>query len=124
MTQINWVQVNIGSFLFAFWFDGKIFCAALSSGCPSRKRRGKTPRQIHYISYCEWVFEITKIQQEVTFKHYNYPEEVLNYIRALVLNDMKGEILGVWYKASLKGVCEALQNQLLQYFIGSQFWKI
>ena len=49
---------------------------------------------------------------------------MLNYIRALVLNDVKGEILEVWYKASLKEVCEALQNQLLQYFIGSQFWKI
>ena len=32
-----------------------------------------------------------KIQQEVTFKHYSYLEEVLNYIRALVPNDVKGE---------------------------------
>ena len=34
-----------------------------------------------------------KIQQEVTFKHYNYLEEVLNYIRTQVPNDVKGEIL-------------------------------
>ena len=33
------------------------------------------------------------IQQEVTFKHYNYLEEVLNYIRTLVPKDVKGEIL-------------------------------
>ena len=31
----------------------------------------------------------SKIQQEVTFKHYNYQEEVLNYTRALVPNDVK-----------------------------------
>ena len=36
-----------------------------------------------------------KIQQEVTFKHYNYLEEVLNYIRTQVPNDVKGEILEI-----------------------------
>ena len=65
-----------------------------------------------------------KIQQKVTFKHYNYPEEVLNYIHALVPSDVKREILEDWYKVSLKEVCEALQNKLLWCFIGSQFWKI
>ena len=34
-----------------------------------------------------------KIQQEDTFKHYDYTEEVLNYISALIPNEMKGEIL-------------------------------
>ena len=57
--------------------------------------------------------KITKIQQKNTFEHYNYPEEVLNYIRALVPNDVKGEILQDWYKSSLKEFCEALQNTLL-----------
>ena len=56
--------------------------------------------------------KITKIQQEVTFKHYNYLEEVLNYIRALVPNNVKGEILEDRYKVLLKEVCEALQNKL------------
>ena len=36
---------------------------------------------------------IMKFQQEDTFKHYNYWEEVLNFIRTLVQNDIKGEIL-------------------------------
>ena len=65
--------------------------------------------------------KITKIQQEITFKHYSYLEEVLTNIRALVLNFVKGEILENWCKVSLKDVCEALQNKLLQCFIGSQF---
>ena len=63
-----------------------------------RKRRGKTPRQIRHVSYYEWALKITKIQQEVTFKYYNYLEEVLNYIHALVPNDVKGEILEVGIK--------------------------
>ena len=101
------------SFLLFFQFDGKIFCVALQSACTSRKRRGKRLRQICYVSYCEWPLKLTKIQQGVTFKYYNYLEEVLNYIRALVPNNVKGEILEDWYKVSLKEVCEALQNKLL-----------
>ena len=54
-----------------------------------------------------------KIQQEVTFKHYNYLEEMLNYIRPLARNDVKGEILEDWYKVWLNEVCEALKNKLL-----------
>ena len=52
--------------------------------------RGKTPRQIRYVSYCEWALKTMKFQQEDTFKHYNDSEEMLNYIRALVANDTKG----------------------------------
>ena len=65
---------------------------------PVLNTRGKTPRQIRYVSYYEWALKITKIQQEVTFTYYNYLEEVLNYIRALVPNDVKGEILEVGMK--------------------------
>ena len=54
-----------------------------------------------------------KVQEEDTFKHYNYSEEILNYIRALVPNDMKSEILGDLYKVSPKEFCEALQITLL-----------
>ena len=70
----------------------KIFCAALQSACASRKRKGKTPRQIRYVSYCEWTLKITKFRQEDTFKYCSYAVEMLNYIRALVPNDVKGEI--------------------------------
>ena len=38
---------------------------------------------------------------------------MLNYIRALVPNEVTGEILGDWYKVLLKEICEALQNKLL-----------
>ena len=33
-----------------------------------------------------------KLQQKDTFKHYDYPEEVLNYIRVLAPKAIKGEI--------------------------------
>ena len=68
---------------------------------------------MRYVSFYESTLKITKIQQGVTFKHYNYQEEVLNYIRALVPNDVTGEILEDWYKVSLKEVCEGLHNKLL-----------
>ena len=53
-----------------------------------------------------------KIQQEVIFKHYNDVEEVLNYTRALVPSDVKGEILEDWYEVSPKEVCKIVQNKL------------
>ena len=34
-----------------------------------------------------------KIRQEDTFKHCDYLEELLNYIRSLIPNDVKGHIL-------------------------------
>ena len=86
-----------------------MFCVALQSTCTLRKRRGKTPRQIHYLSYCGWALKVMKIQREDTFRHYSYPEEILNYIRALVPNKIKGEILEDSCKVSLKEFCEVLQ---------------
>ena len=53
---------------------------------------------------CECALKITKIQQENTFKHYNYLEEVLNYISSLVSKDVKDETLEDWYKVSLNEV--------------------
>ena len=88
-------------------------CVAIQGACSSGKRRGKTPRQIRYVSYYVRAFKITKIQQEGTFKHYNYPEEVLKYIHALVPNGAKGEILEDWFKVSLKDFFKPLQDNLL-----------
>ena len=74
---------------------------------PALQEKGKV-NTIYY----EWALKLTKIQQEDTFKHYNYSEEVLNYIRVLVPNDAKVEILEDWYKVSLKELGEVLQNKL------------
>ena len=54
-----------------------------------------------------------KFQQEDTFKHYSYIEAMLNYIRALVLNDIKGKILEDLYNVSPKEFREALQIKSL-----------
>ena len=58
----------------------------IQSTRPSGKRRDKMR---HY----EWALEIMKAQQENSFKHYNYREDVLNYIRARVPSDLKDETL-------------------------------
>ena len=73
------------SLLLAFWFDGKIFFVVLQSVFASKKKKKKKKKKVAkrsrhnlYVSYYEWTLEIMKIQQEVTFKHYNYLEEMLN----------------------------------------------
>ena len=63
----------------------------LQSACPSRKRTGKTPRQIRYVRYREWALKIMKFHPEDSLKYYNYLEEVLNYIRALGTKRHKGQ---------------------------------
>ena len=78
-----------------------------------QEKEKQNTKTSYYVSYYEWALKITKIQQEDTFKHYNYRKEVPNYIRTLVPNDVKGEILDDWYKVSQKQFCEALQNKLL-----------
>ena len=50
-----------------------------------------------------------KFRREDSLKYYNYLKEVVNYICALVLNDVKGEIFEDSYKVSQKQFCEALQ---------------
>ena len=57
--------------------------------------------------------KVTKFHKEDTFKHCNYPEEMLNYILAQAPNDIMGEILEDSCKISLKAFCEALQIKLL-----------
>ena len=81
-------------------------------------------QQIRYLNYCGWALKIIKFQQGDDFNHYNYPEEMLNYIRTLVQNDIKGKIVENLYKVSLKEFCEVLQIKLLKCFTGSCFWKI
>ena len=52
-------------------------------------------------------------QQEDAFKHYHYPEEVINYFGALLPDDIKGENVVDSYQVSLKEFCVALQSNLL-----------
>ena len=69
-----------------------------------KKKERQTPRQIRYVSYCEWALKIMKFQQED--KHNSYLEEVLHYISALVTNGIMGQV-------SLKEFSEALQIKML-----------
>ena len=43
--------------------------------------------------------------KENSARSYNYLKEVLDYIRELVPNGVKGEILEDWYKVLLKVAC-------------------
>ena len=93
----------------------------LQSTCASRKRTGITPRQIFYGRYYEWAFCLIN-----SLKHYDYLEEVLNYIRALVTGTKRYRGLNFrgFLKVSVKEFCKALQIELLQCLSGGRFWKI
>ena len=125
MTQIKQALENhISTFIelyfliscFSNWWKN-ILCGATKYLRFKKKEETKTPRQIRHVSYCEWALKIMKFHQEDTFTHYSY-------IRALVPNDTKDEILEDSYKMSLKEFCKAMQINLLKCFTGSCFWKI
>ena len=65
-----------------------------------------------------------KFQQQDSLKHYNYLEEVVSYILALVPNDINGEILQTSYKVSLKGFWEALQISLREKYQNTEFFLV
>ena len=78
---------------------------------PALQEKGEAKQQGTFalqVSYCERALKIKKIPQGVTFKHYNYQKKLLSYIRALVPNYVKDEILEEWYEVLLKEVCEAV----------------
>ena len=68
-------------------------------------------------------FDRTQIQAEDTFQHYNYLEEVLNYICSLLPNDVKGEILEEWYKVSLKEVWRPCKRSYCNVLLVVSFGK-
>ena len=77
------------SFLLAFRFDGKIFVKHYKEHALQEKGESKHQDKS---AKNKNLLKITKFRPEVTFKHYSYLEEVLNYICALVPNNVKGEI--------------------------------
>ena len=68
-------------------------------------------------SYRHCLLKVTKRQQEATFKHHSCLEEMLNYISALVPNDVKGEILEDWNKVSQRP-CKMSSNVSLVVSFG------
>ena len=108
-------QVFLFTFHYFLFFDltWKNILFSVTKCLRFKKKERKRPRKICCVRYCGRVLKIMKFQQEDTFKHYNYREEMLNYISALVPNDKKDESLEDSYKVSLKEFCEALQIKLL-----------
>ena len=100
-------------FLLVFRCDGKMLRIAVRSGYASRKNRRKTRRQIRYVSYYYQTLKVLKVQQERTFKHCNYLEEVLNYIHAPVPNEVKGETLFV--KSFAEKLLRSLPKQVVNF---------
>ena len=93
---------------FSIWW--KNLSCSFSKHLPFKKKESQNTKTNLLCKLLWTCYKITEIQQEVTFKHYNYLEDVLNYI--CVLLQING-ILEDWYNVSLKEVCEALQKNFL-----------
>ena len=91
--------MTISSFFLIWWETIK---SSVTKRLHFKKKESRNTWQTRDISYCEWALKIMKLQQEDTFKHYNYWEEMLYYIHALVPNDIMGEILENMSKVLLK----------------------
>ena len=80
--------------------------------CLSRREKGKKPRKIRYISYQEWALKLMQFHKKTTLPNYEYPKVVLQYIRALEPDDVKGDIIDDCYKVSLTEFCQSLDIKL------------
>ena len=113
--QLNYLHKHIHTHHFIscnFRFDGNQFCEDLQKVCESRKKRGKTPRKIRFDSYCTWAMFLMKMKIDPT-GGYHYPDEVLEYIRAIAPGNIQGEIREQAYRVSITEFCEALNIQKL-----------
>ena len=95
-----------------FRFDDNQFCEDLQKVCESQKKRGKTPRKIRLEGHYPWAMFLMKMKIDAT-AGYHYPDEVLEYIRAIVPGDIKGEIRQQAYRVSITKFCEAPSIQKL-----------
>jgi hypothetical protein len=85
-----------------FRYDGHTFCDNLKKFVVSRKRKGKLDKKIRYSAYCIWALSLRKSNIGPAGSTYSYPEVVLDFIRALAPNDVKGEIRPDAYKVTLQ----------------------
>ena len=93
LSQLNYLHKHIHTHHFIssnFRFDGNQFCEYLQKVWESRKKRRKTPWEICFDSYCTWAIFLMKMKIDPTGGYY-YPDEVMEYIRAIAPGDIKGK---------------------------------
>ena len=67
--------------------------------------RNKDPVQIRYRSYCTWEVEALVDGEE---PKYTFPPSVLAFLRSLVPENIKGDILHDAYKVSIHEFCKGI----------------
>ena len=113
--QLNYLHKHTHRHYFIscnFRFDGNQFREDLQKVCESRKKRGKIPRKIRFDSYCTWAMFLMKMKIDPAGGYY-YPDEVLEYIRAIAHGDIKEEILEQADRVSIPEFCEVPSIQKL-----------
>ena len=94
--------------LIFFSYDAQRFCEDVISNVNRLKRRRKTPRQIRWHFYCKWAYSLKFKNIGPPNSQYRYPDAILNFIRELTPEDIKGEIREDAHKVTLKDFCQAL----------------
>ncbi|CAB3979500.1 Hypothetical predicted protein [Paramuricea clavata] len=103
----------------AIGFDGSSFVKNLEASVADRQKRGKPPRKIRYVHYCQWAHALLKKDIGGEDAEFGFPCQVLNFIRHIAPGDVKGEIREDAYSVSLKVFCKVLdiperqKNELL-----------
>lgn len=82
-----------------------------------KKKRNKVGRQIRHFNYVSWAVALRKKEVgplvDGEEPKYTYPAVVLAFLRSLVPEDVKGEILPEAYKLTLEEFCSGLDVPLL-----------
>ncbi|CAB3993329.1 Hypothetical predicted protein [Paramuricea clavata] len=75
-------------------FDGSTFISNLEASVADWQKRGKPPRKIRYIHYCQWAHALLKkdIGPEEDDAQFGFPAQLLTFLRYITLGDVKGEI--------------------------------
>ncbi|KAJ7388157.1 hypothetical protein OS493_039509 [Desmophyllum pertusum] len=81
----------------------------LDRSTADRVKRGKPPRNNRYYHYCSWAHALMRNELGPEDAEFAFPEVVLNYIRHLVPDNIKGEIREDAFQVSLEDFCKIME---------------
>ncbi|XP_070574316.1 uncharacterized protein [Ptychodera flava] len=92
---------------------GETFCQEVQRMVDERKKRGINQKRIRWILYCNWAYALYDKEIGPHGAHYAFPAVILQYLRALLPRNVKGDLWKDAFQVSMEQFVEAITPTLL-----------
>ena len=99
-------------YLFIYRESAETFATSVETTIRQQRGKGKADKMIRYYFYQAWAWKLKKRGIGQVNSHFAYPQSVLDFIRELLPQDIKGEIRhGTQiYSVSVNEFCDAVMR--------------